>query len=99
MNLFPVLREDYGKGTVKTLRECENIERKTSSYRNHRVFTLRCRDKGLTPPSLRLKCPINTQRAREIVRKAEKELLRERLRVINNKLEQLDRKKLKSTKT
>ena len=62
------------------------------------MFTLRCRDKGLTPPSLRLKCPINTQRAREIVRKAEKELLRERLRVINNKLEQLDRKKAEINK-
>ena len=77
MNLFRVLRENYGEGTVKTLRECETTERKISSFRNHRVFTLRCRDEGLTPPSLRLKCPINTQKAKDIIKKAEKELLRE----------------------
>ena len=93
MNLFQDLRRNYGQGTVKTLRACENIEKKTSNFRNHRVFTLRCRDKGLIPPSLRLKCPINTQKARDIVQKAEKELLRERIRVINNKIEKLDQKK------
>ena len=95
MNLFQDLRRNYGQGTVKTLRACENIEKKTSSFRNHRVFTLRCRDQGLIPPSLRLKCPINTQKARDIVHKAEKELLRERIRVINNKIERLDLQKSK----
>ncbi len=93
MNLFQVLRRSYGQGTVKLLRNCENIEKKTSCFRNHRVFTLRCRDQGLTPPSLRLKCPINTQKARDIIKKAEKDLLRERIRVINNKIDYLDRKK------
>ena len=71
----------------------KTLRRKHLASKNHRVFTLRCRDKGLTPPSLRLKCPINTQKARDIVKKAEKELLRERIRVIGNKLEHLDREK------
>ena len=77
----------------KVLRACENIEKKTSSFRNHQVFTLHWRDKGLIPSSLRLKCPIKTQKTHDIVYKAEKELLSERIRVINNKIERLHQQK------
>ena len=55
-------------------------------HRNHLVFTLRCKETGITPPSLNLKCPINTQKARRIVDKAKKDLVRERVRIIINKL-------------
>jgi hypothetical protein len=93
MNLHQAIRRDYGQSAVIKLRENENIEKKIARFRNHRIFTLRCKDRGLTPPSLRLKCPINTQNARTIIQKAEKELLRERIRVINNKLDGLNRQK------
>ena len=86
MNLHQFIRRDYGQNAVIELRNKENIEKKISRFRNHRVFTLRCKDQGLTPPSLRLKCPINTHNARQIVQRAEKQLLRERIRVINHKL-------------
>ena len=95
MNLYQSLRTNYGQSTVKTLRECENIEKKISSFRNHRVFTLRCRDQCLTPPSLRLKCTIKTDNARKIIEKAEKQLVRERIRLIGNKLDFLKRKRSK----
>ena len=90
MNLHQVIRRNYGQNAVVELRHNENIDKKIVRFRNHRVFTLRCRDRGLTPPSLRLKCPINTQNARSIIEKAEKQLLCERLRVINNKLDGLN---------
>ncbi|XP_072043000.1 uncharacterized protein [Amphiura filiformis] len=90
MNLFADLRKDYGQPAVLKVRNYENCERKLARYRNHRIFTLRCRDLDLTPPSLRLKCPINTNKARDIVNKPQKELLRERLRVINNKIHTLE---------
>ena len=87
MNLYQTIRNNYGQSTVKILRNCDNIEKRISSFRNHRVFTLRCRDQSLTPPSLRLKCNINSDNARNIIRNAEKQLVKERIRVIGNKFE------------
>ena len=57
-------------------------------------FALRCKDINVTPPSLRLKCPINTTNARRIVDKTRKDLVRERIRVINHKLDAFKQKKL-----
>ena len=39
-----------------------------------------------TPPSLRIRCPIPTQRAADIIKKARQDLVKERIRIINNKL-------------
>ena len=74
---------------MKTVRDYENIERKIARHRNHLVYTLRCKDENVIPPSLKIKSPINTSRARDIVNKAQKALVRERIRVINNKLDNL----------
>jgi hypothetical protein len=92
MKLFDDLRTNYGQSTVKNIRDYENTVRKISRQRNHLVFTLRCRDEDITPTSLKLKCPINTSNARDIIKKAQKDLLRERIRVINNKLSHLKEK-------
>ena len=46
------------------LRDCD--------YRNHRIFTLKCISKELVPVSIRLKITIKTEKARKIIRKAEK---------------------------
>ncbi|XP_072039092.1 uncharacterized protein [Amphiura filiformis] len=93
MNIFKNLRDDYGKNTVKHLRDLENCEKKIARHRNHLVYTLRCRDLNLTSPSLKLKCPINTKKARDIINQAHRGLLRERVRVINNKLDCLKNNK------
>ena len=58
------------------------------------MFTLRCKDINVAPPSLSLKCPINTANASRIVDKAKKELVRERIRVTNNKLDTLKGREL-----
>ncbi|XP_072033373.1 uncharacterized protein [Amphiura filiformis] len=91
--MFSNVREIHGQSTVKKLRDLENCERKIANHRNHVVFSLRCRDLSLTPPSLKLKCPINTRKAKDIVYKAQRELLRERIRVTNNKLVNLKDKR------
>ena len=75
-------------------RSMDKNDRKVSRHRNHLVFTLRCKDINVTPPSLSLKCPINTTNARRIVDKARKDLVRERIRVINNKLDAFKKKKI-----
>ncbi len=60
-----------------------------SKYRNHLRFFLRCKHEGIIPPSLKIKCPINTKNAQDIVRKARKALLNERIRVNVNKIKNL----------
>ena len=56
-------------------------------YRSHRIFALRCISKGLNPVSVRLKTTIKTEKARTIIRKADRDLLQARVKSINNLLE------------
>ena len=73
-----IKRTKYGQECVKDVRKLEDLTRTVSRHRNHLVFTLRCKDINVTPPSLSLKCPINTTNARRIVDKARNDLVRER---------------------
>ncbi|KAI0218438.1 Sodium-dependent proline transporter [Lamellibrachia satsuma] len=62
--------------TVRKMREIDSREKKIARHRNHMLFSLRCRDEGVTPPSLKIKCGIKTQNASDIIKKAEKDLIR-----------------------
>ena len=79
-----------GKKTTAIYRNWEKMEGKVSDFKNHRRFSLRCLDKGLVPVSLKLKNLVRTQRGRIIIQKAEKQLLNERIKSINYKLEHFD---------
>ncbi|XP_072039336.1 uncharacterized protein [Amphiura filiformis] len=92
MHLFTEIRSRYGQLAVKSIRDLENTEKKLARHRQHLTFTHRCKDNGITPSSLRIRCPINTQKARNIIQKAEKELVSERIRVVSNKIKSLKRK-------
>ncbi|XP_072036723.1 uncharacterized protein [Amphiura filiformis] len=89
MNLFKELRSRYGQETVKNVRDLESFEKKIARHRNHLTFTHRCKDSGITPNSLKLRCPINTIKARNIIQKAQNELVRERIRVVSNRIADL----------
>ena len=86
MDLFTDVRGLYGQSTVKKIRDLENINKKISRHKNHLTFT------HVTPISLKLKCPIRTNKAQSIIKKAEKELLRDRIRIISNKIGNLETK-------
>ena len=58
-------------------------------YKNHRIFSLRCLHKDLVPVSIKLKSTLTTSKARQIIRKAEKDLLQARVKAINNILDQV----------
>ena len=64
---------------------------RSSDYKNHRIFSLRCIHKELIPVSIKLKSTLDTPKGRQIIRKAEKDLLQARIKAINNILEQVDR--------
>ena len=59
-----------GLGKFK-LRDCD--------YRNHRIFTLKCISSELVPVILRLKTTLKTEKAKKIIRKAEKIFFRQGL--------------------
>ena len=75
---------EYGKEKVKILRRWEKIELKMADFKNHRRFTLRCISSNIIPVSVQLKSNIKTPKGKYIIRKAEKALLNERVRSINN---------------
>ena len=60
-----------------------------ADFANHRRFTLRCLSEEPVPVSIHLRMNIKTPKGLQIVRKAEKSLLNERVRSINNTLNML----------
>ena len=58
-----------------------------SDFRNHQRFTIKCLKNDIVPVSVRLKTNIRTSKGLEIIRRAEKQLLNECIRTINNQLE------------
>ena len=89
------ITSEYGKDVVKIFCKWEKIEYKMVDFSNHRRFTLRCLSKNLIPVSVRLKSTFKTPKSKEIIRKAERALLNERVRLINNSLAMF--KELKDT--
>ena len=65
------------------LRDWEKLQVRACNYRNHRICTIRCISKGLIPVSIRLKSPIRTEKAKKIIRNAERDLLQARVNSIN----------------
>ena len=86
-NFISYLRTKYGEDCVRLLRKWEITVKKMADYRNHRRFRLKCIKTSITPVSCKLKNPLKTNRSYEIIHKAEKQLLYERIRNIYNTLE------------
>ena len=83
-NIHTHIISEYGKEKVKILRRWEKIELKMADFKNHRWFTLRSISSNIIPVSVQLKSNIKTPKGKYIIRKAEKALLNERVRSINN---------------
>ena len=62
---------------------------KICKYENHRRFSLRCLGNSIIPVSIRLKNHVRTQRSDNIIYKAERSLLNERIREVNMTLNRL----------
>ena len=83
-NIHTKLITEYGKESVKILRQWQKLELKMADFQNHRRFTLRCLSQDLIPVSIKLKTTVKTPKGIYIVRKAERMLMNERVRLINN---------------
>ena len=63
---------------------------KLAKFRNHVVYSARCKKVGVLPCSLRIRSPVVSARGHEIARNAGYTFLNERLRLANRKVEQLE---------
>ena len=88
-NLHQVLLQEYGLEVWCLFRDWEILYLRASDYKNHRIFTLRCLHKELIPVSIKLKSTLKTEKARKIIRKAEKDLLQARIKAINSILDNI----------
>ena len=68
-------------------RDWERLWLRASDHKNHRIFTHRCLHKDLVPVSIKLKSTLKTVKARQTIRKAEKDLLQAGVKAINNTLD------------
>ena len=58
-----------------------------ADFKNHRRFLLRCLDNNIIPVSIKLRSNLKTPKAIKIIKKTERALLNERIRMINNTIE------------
>ena len=86
-NLHQIILQEYGLEAWCLFRDWERPWLRASDYRNHRIFTLRILHKELIPVSIKLKSTLKTEKAKKIIRKAEKDLLQARIKAINSILD------------
>ena len=82
-NLHKFIKENHGLEAMWLLQEWEKWVVKDSDYKNHSRFTLRYISKDLIPFSVRLKSTGRSRSAREIIQRAEKQLLQDRIKYIS----------------
>ena len=98
-NLLSDLRTKYGEESVRSIKKWEIIIKKMADYRIHRRSMLKCIKASITPVSCKLKNPLQSKKGYDTIHKAQKQLLYERIRNINNTLEALDKQERPSTES
>ena len=88
-NIHNHLTLQYGREVNQNFCRWEKLEMKMADFSNHRRFSLRCLSEGLIPTSIKLRSNIRTPKGQHIIYKAEKSLLNERIRNINNTITML----------
>ena len=95
-NLLKLINDRFGKEALAILRKYEGLNIKICDYKNHWRFSLRCMSNDLVPVSLKLKNIVWTYKSDCIIHRAERSLLNERIRSINNTLEKLEHGRYKN---
>ena len=80
------MKEEFGQRSIFLLGQWEKLEKKMANYRNHLRFTIGCLKNEVIPVSIRLKTSVKTSKGFQIIRRAERQLLNECIRSINNTL-------------
>ena len=93
MSVKTYLRSTYGNNTAKLSAAYGKCLEKIARHRNHVVYSLRCKEEGYIPKSLRMKSPVDTVEGQAIAQRPSRQFLNERLRLANHRLRQLEEEK------
>ena len=85
------LKIDFDRKILDQFRQWEKVVRKLAAFKNHLHFALHCKHHGVFPKSLSLKCSVKEKNANNIIRKAQKGLLNERITWIYGQLQYYER--------
>ena len=80
VSLKQYLVQKYGERIQRTVADLGKELKRESRYLNHHHFNIRCNKSGIIPPSLQIKSPVNTERARSAAKRAAKVFLQERVK-------------------
>ena len=86
-NLHQIILQEYELEALHLFRDWERLWLRALDYKNHRIFNLRCIHEDLVPVSIKHKTTIKTDRARKIIKNAEKNPLQARVKAINSILD------------
>ena len=81
--LHQIILEENGIEALHLFRQWERLQLRDSNFKNHRIFTLRCIHKDLVPVSIKLKTTLRAEKAKKIIRIAEKQVLQVGIKLIN----------------
>ena len=86
-NLHQLILENYGIELLRLLKDWERFQLRQCDFKYHKIFTLICLHNDLVPVSIKLKSTLKSERAKKILRTAEKQPLQTRLKSINSVLD------------
>ena len=89
-NIHQHIKAEYGLENVRLFQQWEKLECKMVDFKNHTRFSLRYLSADIIPVSIRLRSNIKSPKGFKIIKRAEKALLNERRRTVNNTITMLE---------
>ena len=89
-NIHQYIKAEYGLENVRLFHQWEKLECKMVDFKIHRKFSLRCLSTDIIPVSIRLRSNIKSPKGFNIIKRAEKALLNEKIRMVNNTITMLE---------
>ena len=90
MTLKSYYRDTYGSDAEKMACRHGKCLLELAKFKNHVIFSARCKRVGVLPHSLKIKPPIRSPRGCQIAQAAGQKFLNERLRLTNRRIEKLE---------
>ena len=83
------IMSQHGRDVLSIFRKAETTAKKVASWRNHRIFNLRCYKNDIIPTSIKIKSNVKGTKADKIIANAERNLLQCRIRQTTFTLQKL----------
>ena len=89
INIIHIIKQQYSESILSEARHLERTRIKYAKYTNHLRCSLRCHHNNLIPKDLHLKSRIKTSRSKQILERASRQLLQERININHSRRNRL----------